>query len=98
MVKQKFTRNRVSYYANSLSSRRILLLGGDVETNPGWEDSSREKPDYLPDVARTVRHASNNFNVAYLNIRSLSNKQDEVRMLLRLCRVDILALTETKGG
>ena len=69
-----------------------------METNPGWEDSSREKPDYLPDVARTVRHASNNFNVAHLNIRSLSNKQDEVRMLLRLCRVDILALTETKGG
>ena len=69
-----------------------------METNPGWEDSSSEKPDYLQDVARTVRHASNNLNVAYLNIRSLSNKQDEVRMLLRLCRVDILALTETKGG
>ena len=70
-----------------------------METNPGWEDSSREKPDYLPDVARTVRgDASNNLNVACLNIRSLSNKQDEVRMLLRLCRVDILSLTETKGG
>ena len=95
MVKQKFTRNRVSCYANSLSTRRILLLGGDVETNPGWEDSSREKPDYLQGFARTVRHASNNLNVAYLNNRSLSNKQDEVRMLLRLCRVDILA---TKGG
>ena len=69
-----------------------------METNPGWEDSSREKPDYLQDFARTVRHASNNLNVVYLNIRSLSNKQDEVRMLLHFCRFDSLALTETKGG
>ena len=69
-----------------------------METNPGWEDSSREKPDYLQDFARTVRHASNILNVVYLNIRSLSNKQNEVRMLLRFCRFDSLALTETKGG
>jgi len=52
----------------------------------------------LQDFARTVRHASNSLNVAYLNIRSLSNKQDEVIMLRRICRVDIRALTETKGG
>ena len=93
--KLKFAGSRVSYYANSTATRRILLLSGDVETNPCWMDKSHEKTDYLEDFATTITHGSNNLNVAHINIRSLRNKLDEVRMLLHISRVDTLAITET---
>ena len=34
-------------------------------------------------------------NIAQINIRSLRNKVDEVKILLSICRFDILAITET---
>lgn len=29
---------RIAYYSNATATRRILLLSGDVEVNPGWEN------------------------------------------------------------
>ena len=38
---------------------------------------------------------SNTINIAHINIGSLRNKVEEVRILLNVCRLDILAITET---
>lgn len=82
---------RASYYANSVASRQIFLLSSDVELNPGWQGISTPGEDYLLNFAS----GSNNFSVAQLNVRGLRNKMDEIELLLRVCRFDILAITET---
>jgi hypothetical protein len=67
-------------------------------TDPtGWEtDASRTNSmDYLQNFAEGISHCKNNMNIAHVNIRSLRNKVDEIRLLLKICRFDILALTET---
>ena len=46
------------------------------------------------DFARTSNQGSN-LSVAHINIRSLRIKVDEVKVLLHVCRFDILAITET---
>ena len=33
--KQKLSKCRILYYANTVATRQLLLLSGDVETNPG---------------------------------------------------------------
>lgn len=35
--KCKFSKCRSAYYPNATATRRILLLSGDIEVNPGWE-------------------------------------------------------------
>ena len=35
--KCKFSKCRIAYYPNATATRRILLLSGDIEVNPGWE-------------------------------------------------------------
>ena len=77
-----------------MATRQLLLLSGDVETNPGWQGVIDRDGDYLQDFARTSNHRSN-LSFAHINIRSLRNKVDEVKVLLHVCRFDILAITET---
>lgn len=92
----KLSAGRVAYYSNTTATRRILLIrAGDVEQNPGWQDATRHDSDYLQDFAREIGSGSNNLSVAHLNIRSLRNKLDEVKVLMQVCRFDILAITET---
>ena len=52
-------------------------------------------PDYLEEFAGSISGDSNNLKIAQINIRSLRNKIDEVKLLLKLCSFDILAITET---
>ena len=52
-------------------------------------------PDYLEEFAGAISGDSNNLKIAQINIRSLRNKIDEVKLLLKLCSFDILAITET---
>ena len=56
---------------------------------------AHKKSDYLQDFASDIHAGSKNLSIAHLNIRSLRNKVDEVRLLLRVCKFDILAITET---
>ena len=92
--KRKLSKCRILYYANTVATRQLLLLSGDVDTNPGWQVVIDRDGDYLQDFARTSNQGSN-VSVAHINIRSLRNKVDEVKVLLHVCRFDILAITET---
>ena len=89
-------KSRVAYYSNTTATKQILLIrAGDVEQNPGWVNSEGNESDYLQNFAREIGSGSNNLNVAHINIRSLRNKLDEVKVLMQVCRFDILAITET---
>lgn len=90
----KLSQCRVAYYSNSMATKRIILLSGDIELNPGWHGTNLGQ-DYLQDFAESVNHSSTNLKVAHINIRSLRNKVDEVKLLLQVCRFDVLAITET---
>lgn len=83
------------YYANSVATRHILLLSGDVELNPGWQGISREGEDYLLKFKSEINRGSSDFSVAQLNVRGLRNKMDEIKLLLKVCCFNILAITET---
>ena len=91
--KRKFSKSSVRYYANTTATKRILLLSGDVETNPGWQGTT--DTDYLQDFARAISCKSNKLNIAHINIRSLRNKLDEIKLKLHIGRFDIFAVTET---
>ena len=92
--KRKLSKCQILYYANTVATRQLLLLSGDMETNPGWQGVIDRDGDYLQDFARTSNQGSN-LSVAHINIRSLRNKVEEVKVLLHVCRFDILAITET---
>ncbi|CAB3992982.1 Hypothetical predicted protein, partial [Paramuricea clavata] len=49
----------------------------------------------LPEFARQISHRRNTLNIAHINIRNLRHKVDEVRLLLQICHLEILAITET---
>ena len=94
-LKGYWSSSRASYYANSVATTQILLLSGDAELNPGWQGLSTEGEDYLRNFASEINRGSNNFSVAQLNVRGLRNKMDEITLLLKVCRFDIFAITET---
>ena len=91
----------MAYYANVTAAHRILLLGSDIGTNPGpSKDGVRvnvvnTRKHYLEQFAKAINPGSRNLNVAHINIRSLRNKLEEVKLLLHLCRFDVLSMTET---
>lgn len=94
--KTTFSKSCITYYPNSTATRQILLIrSGDVEVNPGWQSTFNQDSDYLQEFAREIQSGSNKFSVAQINIRSLRNKIGELRVLLQVCRFDILAITET---
>ena len=63
-LKGTWCSSRALYYANSVATRQILLLSGDVELNPGWQGLSTEGEDYLLNFASEINRDSNNFSVA----------------------------------
>jgi hypothetical protein len=89
----KWSYKRVAYYENSTSTFNLILLAGDIETNLGWEDES--ETDYIQEFSKSICKGNNYINVAHINIRSLRNKVEEIEILLKICRFDILAVTET---
>ena len=93
--RSKRLRSHIPYYANSTATFQLLLLSGDIELNPGWPEDHSRDTDYLQDFAASLCKGKNVLNTAHINIRSLKNKVDEIKMLLHICRFDILAITET---
>ena len=95
----------VAYYANTTGVRIILLLARDIQVNPGLGRSGRrnkadetcedQKDDYLRDFVKAMSLVSNNLNSAHINIRSLSNKVEEMRIILSLCRFNSLSIMAT---
>ena len=60
----------------------LIVLSGDVEPNPGFR--------CLADIKKT-----RGLKIAHLNIRSLRNKTDSLRLELRNNSIDVLTLSET---
>ena len=88
--KLKLSRGCVTYYSNRTASRNILLIhAGDVERNPGLQGTMTQDSDYLQDFAREIQNSVNNLSIAHINIRSLRNKVDEIKILLQVCCFDI---------
>jgi hypothetical protein len=92
--KRKFSHSRVAYYSSSVASRQILLLSGDIELNPGPSTQSVDsRKDYLEQFVHSLDNSSTNLRIAHINIRSLRNKLDEIKLLLKVCRFDVLSIT-----
>ena len=96
LAKRKFSYCRVAYYSNSLAARQILLLSGDIELNPGPSTQSVDsRKDYLEQFVHSIDNSLTNLRIAHINIRSLRNKLDEIELLLKVCRFDVLSITES---
>lgn len=63
-LKGSWSSSRALYYANSVATRQILLLSGDIELNPGWEGISTKSKDYLLNLASEINRGSNNLSIA----------------------------------
>ena len=86
-VRIRWFHARVRYYANtdaSFNPSRLILLSGDVETNPG------------PTRASESRNGGPQLNIYYQNVRSLKNKLSVLRSEAPVLRkFDVISLTET---
>ena len=58
----------------------LIILSGDVSPNPGWINSSLQRP---------------GLKIGHLNIRSLPKHLDELRIFLRENPFDVFCLNET---
>jgi len=45
---------------------------------------------YLQDIVHKLATNAKHLKIAHLNVRGLRNKVDELRILLKLCRFDVL--------
>ena len=53
--KCKFSKCRIAYYPNATATRRILLLSGDIEVNPGWGNGLKKfDPTHVSKNQRSV--------------------------------------------
>ena len=64
----------------SSTAMLLILLSGDVSPNPGWINSSLQKP---------------GLKIGHLNIRSLPKHLDELRIFLQENPFDVFCLNET---
>ena len=76
----------IRLYLKTQVAVMFLLLANDIETQPG-PATLAEKYDEMP----TVR----GFKVGHLNIRSVRNKTDDLRLLLEQNSFDVLTLSES---
>ena len=74
----KYSGGRVAYYSNSVDTKRIIMLCGDVEVNPG--DSNTDNT--LSTEKRIVEKGSS--WIISLNCRSLYRTIDEQRIVFQL--------------
>lgn len=51
--------------------------------------------DYLQDFVGWMHKGKHVLSIAHINIRSLRNKVDEIRILLNVCKFDVLTISET---
>ena len=95
-MKRKFSNSRVAYYSNFVATRQILLLSGDIQLNPGpIIQGVDSRKDYLEQFVNSLDNSSSNPRIAHINVRSLRNKLDEIKILLKVCRLDVLSITES---
>jgi hypothetical protein len=86
----------VAYYSNFVATRQILLLSGDIELNPGpIIQGVDSRKDYLEQFVNSLDNSSSNLRIAHINVRSLRNKLDEIKILLKVCCLDVLSITES---
>ena len=66
--------------------------------NPGSSTQSVDShKDYLEQFVHSLDNynSSTNLRIAHINILSLRNKLDEIKLLLKVCRFDVLSITES---
>ena len=85
----KYSSGRVAYYSNSVATKQIILLCGDVEVNPG--DSNTDNT--LSTEKRIVEKGSS--WIISLNCRSLYRTIDELRIVFQHDKPIAILLTET---
>lgn len=85
----KYSGGRVAYYSNSVDTKRIIMLCGDVEVNPG--DSNTDNT--LSTEKRIVEKGSS--WIISLNCRSLYRTIDELGIVFQHNKPLAILLTET---
>ena len=85
----KYSGGRVTYYPNSVATKRIILLCGDVEVNPGDSNTGNT----LSTEKRIVEKGSS--WIISLNSRSLYRTIDELRIVFHHNKPLAILLTET---
>ena len=85
----RYSSGRVAYYSNSVATKQIILLCGDVEVNPG--DSNTDNT--LSTEKRIVEKGSS--WIISLNCRSLYRTIDELRVVFQHNKPLAILLTET---
>ena len=70
-----------------MKKRRIILINQAL--------AAYVCEDYLLNLSSNLKSTPKDLRVAHINICSLRYKMDEIRLLQRICRFDILAITET---
>ena len=62
---------------------------------PDTGDCVRHLDDYLERFAVSLNTSHNDLRIAHLNVCSLRNKIDDIRLLQKICRFDVLAIGES---
>ena len=81
----------------SLSNTSFLSSVGLVEQNTPIESSIDVEPteSHLGDLLTSLDYSPKCMRIAHINICSLRNKLDELRVLQELCKFDIIGITES---
>ena len=90
--RRRFHQARVAYYSNSCATFNLeyLLICGDVQVNPGPCRNSIGRP-----CSDSHRTSKNILRCMSLNARSICNKLNEFHDLVKMRKVDVVAVTET---
>ena len=81
-----------------LSSTSFLSnIGHDEENHVPYESSIDAEPSecHLGDLLTSLDYSPKSLRIAHLNISSLRNKLDELKVLQELCKFDIIGITES---
>lgn len=81
----------------SLSNESFLALVEDKEQDisiSSLNDAETATP-HIANLAASLDYSPKSLRIAHLNICSLRNKLDELRVLQKLCKFDIIAITES---
>ena len=101
-IRRKYFGAPISYYSNTTACLNIslLLLSGDINPNPGPE--RRRKDRILVRNSTTPVHDGDILKIPYYgiklvswNVQHISNKLEEIKLILRTEEIDILCIQET---
>ncbi len=89
----KYIGQTISYYPNSVKTFRIIQISGDIEQNPGPNETNTDKNRKRWSV--NSNRQANYSSVLYANARTIVNKIDKLRLEIESGQIDIVVLTET---